>query len=51
MLKVRFGEHGLMLMPEIQEIHEEEKLRAILEALETATTLDEVRRLWVPPSA
>ena len=33
-------------MPEINQIYGEEKLRAILQALETATTLDDVRRLW-----
>ena len=27
LLRVRFGEEGLKLMPEIHEIHEEEKLR------------------------
>jgi hypothetical protein len=48
MLKVRFGEEGLKLMPEIQEIHEQERLEAILKALETATDLDEVRRMCSP---
>jgi hypothetical protein len=33
-------------MPEIREIYEEEELRAILKTLETAASLDEVRRLW-----
>jgi hypothetical protein len=47
-LRVRFPEEGLRLMPEIQEIHEEEKLEAILKALETAPSPDEVRRLWSP---
>jgi hypothetical protein len=50
LLKVRFGEEGLILMPEIRQIHEEEKLRAILKALETAASPDEVRRLWSPTS-
>jgi predicted DNA-binding ribbon-helix-helix protein len=48
LLRVRFGEEGLRLMPEIQEIYEEEKLQAILRALETAASPDEVRRLWAP---
>lgn len=48
LLKVRFGEAGLKLMPEIHEIHEEEKLEAILQALETADSPEEVRRLWAP---
>ncbi len=41
MLKVRFGDEGVNLMPEIEAIHEEDKLLAILEALETAATLDD----------
>jgi hypothetical protein len=45
-LKLRFGEEGLKLMPEIEAIHDEEKLREILNALETAADLDAVRRLW-----
>ncbi len=48
LLRVRFGDEGLKLMPEIHEIHEEEKLEAILKALETAASPDEVRRLWAP---
>jgi hypothetical protein len=48
LLRVRFGEEGLQLMPEIREIHEEEQLRAILKTLETAASPEEVRRLWSP---
>ena len=48
LLRARFGEEGLKLMPEIQEIHEDEQLKAILTALGTATSPDEVRRLWSP---
>jgi hypothetical protein len=51
LLRVRFGDEGLKLMPEINEIHEEETLRAILKALETPVTIDEVRRLWAPRSS
>jgi hypothetical protein len=50
LLRVRFGDEGLRLMSEICDIHEEEKLRAILRALETASSPDEVRRLWAPPA-
>jgi hypothetical protein len=49
-LRVRFGEEGLRLMPEIREIPEEDKLEAILKALETGASLEEVRRLWAPPT-
>ncbi|MGH7169408.1 MAG: cytosolic protein, partial [Gemmataceae bacterium] len=48
LLQVRFGEEGLKLMPEIRAIYEEEKLGAILKALVTAVSPDEVRRLWSP---
>jgi hypothetical protein len=48
LLKARFGEEGLKLMPEIREIHEDEKLEAILTALGTAANPDDVRRLWSP---
>jgi hypothetical protein len=51
LLRVRFGEDGLKLMPEIREIHDEEKLEAIIQALETGTSLEEVRRLWSSPSS
>jgi hypothetical protein len=51
LLKVRFGDEGLKLMPEIQTVYEQDKLIAILEALETAATLDEVRRIWSPPAS
>lgn len=46
LLRVRFGDEGLKRMSEIRAVHEEETLRAILKSLETATTLDDVRRLW-----
>jgi hypothetical protein len=45
-LKIRFGEAGLQLMPEIRTIYDEDQLRAVLKALETATSPKEVRRLW-----
>lgn len=48
LLRVRFGDEGLKLMPEIGEVYEEEELGAILEVLETATSLEEVRRVWSP---
>jgi hypothetical protein len=50
-LKIRFGEEGLKLMPEIREIHEEETLKAILKALETAAGLDEIRKVWMPANS
>ena len=46
LLRVRFGEVGLQIMPEIHTIYDENQLRAILKALETAASPEEVRRLW-----
>jgi len=51
MLRSRFGEAGLKLMPEIEAIDDEEKLQAILTALETAGNPVEVRRLWSAPAS
>jgi hypothetical protein len=45
-LRVRFGEAGLQLMPQIRTLHDEDQLQAILKTLETAANLEEVRRLW-----
>jgi hypothetical protein len=42
-LKFRFGVSGLQLMPEIREIRDEDQLDAILNALQTGASLDEVR--------
>ncbi len=50
-LKVKFGEEGIKLMPEIEDIHESDQLESILEALETAASPEELRRLWAPPPA
>jgi hypothetical protein len=47
-LRVRFGNEGLKLMPGILEISDEELLEAILKACETAASPDEVRQLWSP---
>ena len=45
-LKIRFGDEGLKLMPEIREIYDQEQLRTILTSLETIASPNEVRRLW-----
>jgi hypothetical protein len=44
-LKVKFGQEGLQLLPEIQALAEVDKLKAILNAIETASTLDDIRPL------
>jgi hypothetical protein len=45
-LKLKFGAEGLRLLPEIREIHDHEMLDAILAAIETAGSPDELRRVW-----
>jgi len=45
-LKLKFGEPGLQLMPEIRAIKDSEKLEAILHAIETVTSPEDLRRLW-----
>jgi hypothetical protein len=37
-------------MPEIHQVYGAENLEAILDSLETAASLDEVRRLWTAQS-
>ncbi len=50
-LKMRFGQDGLRLVPEVKEIYDEAQLEAILNSLETAATPDEVRRVWATDRA
>lgn len=45
LLRVKYGEPGLELLPEIEQIHDHEKLETILNALETTNTPAELRRL------
>ena len=46
MLELRFGDPGLQLMPEIREIKDNDKLEAILRAIKTAASPEDLRRLW-----
>ncbi len=46
-LKIRFGEDGLKLMPEVNKMYDEEQLEVVLKALETAAGPEEVRPLMV----
>ncbi len=46
LLEFKFGEDGLRLMPEIREIHDEERLEAILKAIKTVSAPDDLRQLW-----
>jgi hypothetical protein len=45
-LETKLGPAGQSLLPEIEQIRDEEVLRAILRASLTATTPDDVRRVW-----
>ncbi len=45
-LRLKFGERGVALLPEIREIKSEEKLKTVLDAIESASSPDDLRRLW-----
>lgn len=45
-LKLKFGDEGLKLLPEISEINDAELLNAIHAEIETANTLDDLRRIY-----
>jgi hypothetical protein len=47
-LELKFGAAGLQLMPEIKQLTDVEMLRGVLQAIKTAASPDELRRLWVP---
>jgi hypothetical protein len=47
-LELKFGAEGLKLLPEIRQLEDHEVLQAVLEAIKTATTPDELRRVWAP---
>ena len=46
-LKVKFGEEGLRLLPELRTL-DHEMLGAVLKAIETAASPDELRHIWAP---
>ncbi|MCI0458307.1 MAG: hypothetical protein L0Z62_15190 [Gemmataceae bacterium] len=50
-LELKLGAQGLQLMPEIRQITDIEKLRAIRQAIRTATTPDDLRKVWAPGAA
>jgi hypothetical protein len=45
-LEIKFGEEGLRLMPEIRELDDNDKLKAILRTIKTAASPEELRRIW-----
>jgi len=48
-LRLKFGDEGLEILPEVSEIQDVEQLRAILRGLlTTVNTLEELRQLYQP---
>jgi hypothetical protein len=45
-LQLKFGAEGLKLMPELRELQDHELLRAVLRAIRTTASPDELRRVW-----
>ncbi len=44
-LKLKFGDEGLKLMPELRELHDHVLLSKVLHAIETAASPDDLRRV------
>jgi hypothetical protein len=51
LLRDKFGDEGVQLMPAIEALNDGEKYLALNRAIAAATTLDEVRRACAPASA
>ncbi|MCC5624726.1 cytosolic protein [Nostoc sp. CHAB 5715] len=47
-LKLKFGSKGQNLLPEIEQIEDVNLLEAILEAIDTASTVEELRQIYQP---
>jgi hypothetical protein len=47
-LELKFGAEGLQLMPEIRQLTDIEMLRSIRQAIKTATSPEQLRRIWTP---
>jgi hypothetical protein len=45
-LRIKFGDEGLKLMPELRELQDHELLSAVLAAIRTAASPEELRRVW-----
>jgi hypothetical protein len=45
-LELKFGATGLECLPEIRKIEDVQTLQTILQAIKTATSIEELRRLW-----
>jgi hypothetical protein len=47
-LELKFGGAGLQLMPEISQLTDVDLLRAVRQAIKTAASPEELRRVWAP---
>ena len=47
-LEIKFGAESLNLLPEIRELQDHKVLQAVLEAIKTVASPDELRRVWAP---
>jgi hypothetical protein len=50
LLRDKFGEAGLALLPEIKALDDAEKYRAIVRAIGGANHPDDLRKIWAPPT-
>ncbi len=50
-LDIKFGEDGLALFPEIQQINDWQVLETVLQAIKTAPTVEELRRVYASQGA
>ena len=50
-LRLKFGDEGLEILPEISGIQDVEQLRAIHRGLLTVNTLEELRQLYQPTTS
>ena len=48
LLRIKFGEAGLALLPEIRALNDAEKYRAIVCAIPGANGPEDVRKVWAP---
>jgi hypothetical protein len=50
-LEVKFGAAGLDLLPEIRPLEDGEKRAAVLDAIKTAASPEDLRKVWAPKAA
>jgi len=45
-LRLKFGEAGKLLIPELRQINDVDTLKRVTDSIEAAATVDDVRRIW-----